>query len=285
MEQCGPPQPQIVRFFTNIIEYFKRVVEIVLVCPAVAGVHDVELLDFRQDQLEESTPLQIHESLAGRSRHHDFVELVGDSLTADDPDALRIPLKCIKSLLVDVEIELCGEADAPHHPQRVIGESDIWVKRRTDTAIQQVADTVERIHQFAETVLVETYCHGIDGEVTPVLVILQGAVLNNRFAAFATVTFPPGSHEFHLRVVEFHLRRSKIPEDREMSLLAQLLLQCLGHLDAAAHDHHVDVVGGTLKEKVAHISPYDIALQSQAVGGLRDLVEDFLVEKLCQFSV
>ena len=59
--------------------------------------------------------------------------------------------------------------------------------------------------------------------------------------------------------------------------MSQLTLQCLGHLDAAAHDDDIDIVGGPLEENVAHIAANDIAFHAQMVGHLAYLVEDVLV--------
>jgi hypothetical protein len=81
--------------------------------------------------------------------------------------------------------------------------------------------------------------------------------------------------------MELHLSSAEIPEDSEMRLTPHHPLQFLGHLDAAPHDDHVDIVGRTFKEDVPDISPDDITLESETVGRLADLVEYFLVENVC----
>ena len=62
-----------------------------------------------------------------------------------------------------------------------------------------------------------------------------------------------------------------------MCATAELLLQGLRHLDAAAHDDNIDIVGETLKENVTHIAANNVALYTQTVSHMTYLVEDVLV--------
>ena len=70
-----------------------------------------------------------------------------------------------------------------------------------------------------------------------------------------------------------------------LRVLAQFVLQCCSHLDAAAHNHHINVVGGAFEEDVTHISAYEIALDSKFVGHLAYAVKNILVKDLCQFGI
>ena len=70
-----------------------------------------------------------------------------------------------------------------------------------------------------------------------------------------------------------------------MGLAAKLAAKGIGNLYAAAHHHHVDVVGRALKEDVAHISAHNIAVEGQLVGSVADKMEYVFVEYLCQFGV
>ena len=62
-----------------------------------------------------------------------------------------------------------------------------------------------------------------------------------------------------------------------MSVLAQPLLQRLGHFNAAAHHHYVNVVGGPFQENIAYIAAHDIAFYAFLVGHFAYLVEYLLV--------
>ena len=70
-----------------------------------------------------------------------------------------------------------------------------------------------------------------------------------------------------------------------MSTPADPLLQAAGHLDAAAHDDHVDILRRPLKKNVAHIAAHHIALHAQLVGGLAYLMKNLTVENLCQLGI
>lgn len=74
------------------------------------------------------------------------------------------------------------------------------------------------------------------------------------------------THELHFHSPKLHLRRSKIAEHRQMGLLAQPLLQGLGHFNAATHHHHVDVVGRPFEKKVANIATHNVTFQLQGIG-------------------
>lgn len=68
-------------------------------------------------------------------------------------------------------------------------------------------------------------------------------------------------------------------------VLAQRLLQPLCHLDATAHDHHIDVVRRTLKKYVAHVAAHEVALYAHFVCHFAYLMKYLFVENLCQFGI
>ena len=65
----------------------------------------------------------------------------------------------------------------------------------------------------------------------------------------------------------------------------ELLLQRLCHINAAAHHHHINVVGGAFEEYIAYISAHKIALYMHLVGHFAYLMKYLLVEYLCQFGI
>ena len=175
---------------------------------------------------------------------------------------------------------------------RVVGEGDIGVERCAYYAVLEVVDAVEGVDQFAEACLVQAYRHGVDGEVAAVLVIFERAVLNHGLARTAVVALAACAHELHFGVVELYLRRTEVAVDGEMGapasgllVLAKCLLQRLCHLDATAHDHHIDVVSGALKEYVAHVAAHEVALYAHPVCHFAYLMKYLFVENLCQFGI
>ena len=112
----------------------------------------------------------------------DLVQLVLDALPTDNLDAVGHPFEGLEGLVLYLEVELGGEADAAHHAQGVVGEGDLWVEGRSDDAILEVGQSVEGVNELAETVTVQADGHRVDGEVAAVLVILQRAVLHDGLA-------------------------------------------------------------------------------------------------------
>ena len=74
----------------HVLQHLQRVVEVVLVRPAVARLHDVEGRQFGNDEAQQSAALQLKESLARILRSHDLAQLLGYALPADDADALGV---------------------------------------------------------------------------------------------------------------------------------------------------------------------------------------------------
>ena len=70
-----------------------------------------------------------------------------------------------------------------------------------------------------------------------------------------------------------------------MSLLAQPLLQGLSHFDAAAHHHHVDVVGRSFEKKVANIATHYIAFQLQGISHSGQVMKDRLIKEMSQVGI
>lgn len=95
------------------------------------------------------------------------------------------------------------------------------------------------------------------------------------------VTLATGSDElhlvFHTFLAELHLCRAEVLEHTQMSLAAKHALEFLSHTDTTANYYHIDIVGRTLKENVAHIASHYIAFHAKMVGCLTDLMENLQV--------
>ena len=165
----------------------------------VRGVYIVECDELGQDELQQSGPVEIVEACAGMSGHDDFVELVADALATDNFQSVGITAQCVFGLFLDEESELCGKAHAAHHAQGVVAESDVGVERRADNAVFKVGQTIERVYEFAEAVVVQTDGHRVDGEVTPVLVVFQRSVFHDGFARVAAVALAPRTDKLDLK--------------------------------------------------------------------------------------
>ena len=173
-------------------------VEVVLVGTAVLGFYDVEGCELGEDDVEESGALEVDETTAGMGRHDNLVELHLDTLATDYLDAVGHALKGSEGLILYLEIELGGKADAAHHAQRIVAEGDVGVEGCGDDAVLEVGETVEGVDEFAKAAVVEADGHGVDGEVATVLVVLEGAVLDDRFARVVAVALAAGTDELYL---------------------------------------------------------------------------------------
>ena len=245
--------------------------------PAVARLYAAHGSQLGEDELQEAALLQQHETDGGHGREDNLVELVDDALAGNNLDALRHAAKALEGFLLDLEVELRGKTHAAHHAQRVVGEGDVGIERRGNDAVLQVVEPVVHIHQTSVARLsvgvgrvVEADGEGVDGEVAPADVVLQRAVLHDGFARVVGVALAAGADKLHLGlltgVAPFDLRRAEVAEDGERGASTETFLEGLGHFDAAAHHHDVDVLGGALQEEVAHVAAHDVAVHPQPVG-------------------
>ena len=158
---------------------------------------------------------------------------------------------------------MCGKPDTTHHAERIVTESDVRVQRCTDSSLFQIVQPVKRIYQFTETCFVQAHCHGIDREIAPVLVILQGAVLYYRLAAVMAVRLFTGTDKFHFRVMVFNLCRTEVFKNRNVCPTSQLPAEGLCHFNSAPYYDYIYILRGTLQEYISYITSYNVTFQSQ----------------------
>ena len=182
----------------HVLQHLQRVVEIVLMRPAIALLHDVQSSHFWQYNLQQTRALQVFKAYRRVWCHHDFVQLHLDALATDYSDAVSHATESVERLVLYLEIQLGGKANATHHTQRVVRERHLRVQGCGNDAILQVGNAVEGIHQFSEPLLIQTDSHRIDGEVATVLVVLQRAVLHDGLARIVAVALLAGTHELNL---------------------------------------------------------------------------------------
>ena len=183
VEEGCPAEPEVaVVVGGDVVEDFEGVVEVVLVGAAVAHLYAFEGGELGEDDGEETGAGEFDEADTGPGREHDFVEFVDDAFLGDDLDTLGVALEGLLGLVLYLEAELGGEADAAHHAQGVVGEGDVGVEGRSYEAVLHIEESVEAVDELAEAVGVETDGEGIDGKVAAVEVVVEGAVFDDGFA-------------------------------------------------------------------------------------------------------
>ena len=196
----------------------------------------------RQDVLQQPAFIQQLEADGRSRRHHDLVQFLRDAFHGDDLDAFRVARDGVERLGLDVEMQLSGETDGPHHAQRVVGVGDVRIQGRPDGQLLEVFHAVEGVEEGPEVVLVEADGHGVDGEVTAVLVVFEGAVFHDGFPAVAVVGLPTGADELNLDAFVSDHGRPEGAIVLDFFVSGQMRSHLLGQLDAAAHRYDVDVV-------------------------------------------
>ena len=172
----------------------------------------------------------------------------------------------VERLGVDEETELRGEADGAHHTQGVVAEGDIRIERCSYCQLLHVVESAKRVYQFAVSRLVQAEGKGVDGEVAPVLVVLEGSVLDDWLAAVVAVRLFPGANKFQLEVAAFHLGRTEILEYREVGATSEFLGDQLGQFYATPDGDDIDIFGWAVEIDVADITTDYVSFQSQLVG-------------------
>ena len=282
VQKGRPTQPQIIRMPANIIEHFKRVVEIVFMRTSVYLFHPLHSCQLGKNERQQAAPSQLHEAFRRRGRHHYLIQFVGNTLAGDDLYPFPVPFQCLERLFIYIKIQLGGKTHAAHHAQRVVAESNVGVERRTDEAVFHVPHAVERVDQFSETFTVQTYGQCINREITAVLVVFQRPVFHHRLTRVMAVTLLPGSYELHLHSLELDLCRTEIAEHTQVCASPQPAGQSLGQCYAAPHRHDIDVLRRALQKKITHITAYDIAFHTLLISHFRYLMENLFVQQMYQ---
>ena len=283
VQQRGPTQPHVIAGCSNIVKHLKGVHEIIFVAASVDGLNAFECCQLRENQWQQSTLVQQEPATRGLCTAHDFHQFLGNAFAGDDVDAMRVFLDGLESLVIDIEVQLCGKAYGTHHPQRVVAEGDVGVERSADDAAFHVADAIKRIQQLTVSLLVQADGHGIDSKVATLLVVVKGAVLDDGVAALAVVGLAASAYELQFPLPRLDLRCAIGAEHRQMSAATKATGHCLCHLDAAANRHKVHVVAGPLQKDVPDISTHDIAFTVQFIGHIAHQFHDRQVDVFSYF--
>ena len=142
---------------------------------------------------------------------------------------------------MNLEVELGSEADCAHHSQRIIGKSDIRIKRGADNAGFEVRDTVEGIDKLAETVFIQADSHRVDGEIAAILVIFECAVFHDRVARLAHIRFLACSYKFQFEIAKFNLGCAVSGEYAQSFPMVKALCHFGGKLNTASDSNKIDI--------------------------------------------
>ena len=256
---------------------------------AITGFNALQGNQLREDELQQSGTVQVYQPFGRDGRQQYLVQLICNALPGYDRDALLVAAQRLEGVIVDIEIQLGGKADATHHTQGIVTEGNVRIERRADVFFTHVLHSSERIHQLSITLPVEADRQGIDSEVPAVLVVLQRTVFHNRLARIVRVGLLAGAHKLHFRTMILQLRRTEILENRKVCTTPQAFGKRLRHCNAAAHHYHINIFGRALQENVAHVAAYHVTFQSQFICRLGNSSEYIVTETLfqlfcCQFN-
>ena len=142
--------------------------------------------------------------------------------------------------------------------------------------------------------MVQTNSHGIDGEVAPILIVLQCAILNDGFPRIVAITLTSCTNKLHLKRPclpcplgrsNFYLGCAKISEHAKVRLTTKATLQFLCHSNTTAYHDDVNVIGRAFQKNVTYIAAYHIAFNIQMVSNITYHMEYRLVEQFGQFLI
>ena len=131
--------------------------------------------------------------------------------------------------------------------------------------------------------MVEADSQSVDGEVAAVLVVLQCAVLHDRFTRVVGVAFAAGTYKLHLLALPFQLGCAEVAKYRQVRTVANTRLDGLGNGNAAAFDHHVNILRWAVHQQIAHVAANDVALHIEFIGHLTNELEDGTADFIFEF--
>ena len=252
MQNGHPAQPQVVRHLCHVVEHLEGVVKIVFVPPAFHFFHAPHGLQFRQNEREQAKLRQLVEAPGGFVGANDFVELFGNALFGNDAEAVCLGKNGPFGSFIDPEAgQLSKKTHRPQHSKGVVGEGHIGLKRGSDQAVVEVADAVKRVDQASEFLRLQGQRQGVDCKIAAKLVVVEGAVFYEGFAAAALVAFAPGPDKFHDKIAGPHHGRPEVGIHRHL-LAVDSGCKGLCQLDTVAFHHDVNVLARPAQEIIPH---------------------------------
>ena len=194
----------------RLVDDGERVLVYVLV--ALVLVHRVaQLGDLGKDDVGHARIDEQFDSPARRGREHEPFELGPDPLGGDDCETLGHLRHGGHDVLADVESQLRGEAGRAHDPQGVVVEGLNRGYGGSQNPADEVVEAAARVDQLE---LGEPNGHGVDGEVAPGEVALEGAAeVDLRLARADLVGVGPIRGRLHSHAVADGSNRAEFPAD------------------------------------------------------------------------
>lgn len=184
----------------------------------------------------------------------------------------------LKGFGVDVEFKLRGKANGPHHAQRVVAECARRIERRAYELLLKVVDAAERIHELAIGIAIEADGHGINGEISPFLVVLQAAWLHLGLATVGTVAFLAGAYKFKVKTVGHpEMGGTKVFEKVHAGLRLEITSRRIGQLERIARTNEIGILCRPFEQLITYETANEVTRITQLLRGFRNLLENFFL--------
>lgn len=279
MQERSPPEKKIVGASGHAVHYFERMVEVVLMRFSGLNLDVVQSGEFGQYERQQTASVQFDKAYGGYGGGQYLAKLLTDAFLADNMDSFAITLQGVKSLVVYAEIQLRSKSYTAQHTQRIVGKGDVRVEWSANNTVLQVFYTPEGIYKVAEVGGIELRGQGIDGKISPILVVFERTVLYDGFPAASRITLFARTDKFEFCVLKLDLCRTEITEYAQMSLFPEIASHGFGHFYAGTYDNDVNVVGRPVKQNITHIAPYHIAGEAERIGYAAYALEDGIGEQ------
>ena len=127
---------------------------------------------------------------------------------------------------------------------------------------------IEKIYKTSFIVI----SHGIDGEISTVLIVFKSAILHYRFATIGTIRFFASSHKFYLPILTFVLIMKhgcpKVFKHIHLFMPVDTMSYINSQIYATTYAYYIDVGARTLQKIVPHHTAYGKDFYAHLVGYL-----------------
>ena len=241
MQYCCPAKPQVISVFADIIHHLQSVVKIIFVSFAINIFCTGQLHHLRKNDFEQTAFVQQIKTNRRFFAQQYFVQFICNAFGAYNFYPLCVVTDCFKCFRHNCIIELCGKTNSPHHPQRIITESNAWCQRGFYYFGFNTIHSIKRIDELPIIFFVQTNGHGIDGKVTPVLIICQSTGCHCWFSAVMAVAFFSCTYKFYFNVGCFYLCCSKVFKKTHFRCRSKFFSHSFCQCNTIAQAHDVDI--------------------------------------------
>ena len=192
----------------------------------------------------------------------------------NDADSVCILTDSVPGVFFNGESQLCGKSNGSHHPQRIIDESLIGRQRSAQDFFGEIFQSIERIDHDTKPIAVQTNGQGIDGQITTLLIILNGAWFNLWLSRIGLIAFTTGPHEFQVpSVFQLNMGRTECFEETDRRARGIGLRHFLSQVQRIAHTDKIGILGWPAQYLVAYEPADQIGFQPQRLRRIRNAVQ------------